>query len=156
MAIDDKASRRAAALAMLVVLQERHPLAFARHRPALAVGIRDAIVATNSDLDPDAIGAALQMHCSTELYLRSSAYGPHRVNLDGEPVEPITEQSRTYAGHRLTALLKRRAKNPPLRQRTEAPAATAVDVQPDNAPQRPAGANGGKPILSLKIRPGAA
>ncbi|BCB20277.1 ProQ/FinO family protein [Bosea sp. ANAM02] len=145
-AISNKAARRARVLAMLDTLQARYPLAFARHRPALAIGISDAIAAANPDLNRADLGTAMSLHCASVTYLRSVAYGPRRVDLYGQPGEAPTDDARQHAVQRLTAMLARRdGKLMP------APAVTPEVAQPVPAPApKASGINAAKPRLSLK------
>ncbi|MCB1919088.1 MAG: hypothetical protein KDJ28_03780 [Candidatus Competibacteraceae bacterium] len=52
---------------------------------------------------------ALQQHCSRRTYQQVVANGGMRVNLQGEPVEPVTPEGQAHAQARVDRILAARA-----------------------------------------------
>lgn len=89
-------------------LSERWPNCFGLMRP-LKNGIHNDIIAALGDAVSEAdLSAALRVYVSSEWYLRTVARRRTRFNLDGHPVEPVTDVQRAYAQERLSALLETR------------------------------------------------
>lgn len=96
-------TKRQRTLTALALLQARFPALFPAKpsdvRP-LALGIHQALVgrlASESGADPKGIGWALRKWCQREGYKRALARGGNRIDLDGRPVEPVTEEHRRNA-----------------------------------------------------------
>jgi sRNA-binding protein len=52
---------------------------------------------------------ALQNHCSRRTYQQVVAHGGMRINLHGEPVEPVTPAGQAHAQARIDRILANRA-----------------------------------------------
>lgn len=101
---NQRASRTQAALAQLQTL---FPVAFPREdaqiRP-LAISARNDLRAwleQHPQPYPAAMINALQHHCCRETYQRTVIAGVMRVNLLGEPVQPVTPEGQAHAEARL-------------------------------------------------------
>ncbi len=122
--------------AAYVQLNAAFPLAFplndAEIRP-LAVTIRDDLTGwIASQPDSGAVRqllGAMQRHCSRETYQRTVIAGALRINLAGEPVEPVTAEGQAHAEGRIAAILAVRAET---EQRL-----TAKPAQPKVSPAPP-------------------
>ena len=97
-------------------LNAAFPLAFplndAEIRP-LTVTLRDDLTGWMS-AQPDCSLArqllgAMQRHCSRATYQRTVIAGAMRINLAGEPVEPVTASGQAHAESRIAAILAARA-----------------------------------------------
>jgi ProP effector len=83
---------------LLHKLADWHPALFgARFRP-LKLGIFEDLLARHgSEVDKDALKAALSFHARSTLYLESVAAGDKRHDLDGNPVEDVAPEHRHHA-----------------------------------------------------------
>ena len=98
-------------------LNAAFPLAFpledAEIRP-LTIAIRDELAAwaAGQGLDERAalqLSRALQQHCCRRTYQQVVANGGMRINLQGEPVAPVTPEGEAYAQERIARILAARA-----------------------------------------------
>ena len=104
-----QANRTTAALELLAMLTERYPEAF-RHedetpRP-LAIGTGARLVA-ELGLEPDLVNAAMRLYTRRQAYQQALAQpGAMRVDLTGQPTEPVTAAhqgaARTPRSHQAT------------------------------------------------------
>lgn len=87
----------------LLALRDAFPLAFPAEHAAvrpLAIGIREAIMAwadTRPDLDRKQVAEALRHHCARVTYRRTVVAGAMRIDLQGQPVAPVTEEAAALA-----------------------------------------------------------
>ncbi|WP_295452705.1 ProQ/FinO family protein [uncultured Thiodictyon sp.] len=87
----------------LLALRDAFPLAFPAENAAvrpLAIGIRDVILAwadTRPDLDPKQVAEALRHHCARVTYRRTVVAGAMRIDLQGQPVAPVTQEAAALA-----------------------------------------------------------
>ncbi len=102
-------------------LNAAFPLAFplddAAIRP-LARSIRDDVSAwiAQHGFDPrtaKALLGAVQQHGSRRTYQATVLTGAMRINLHGEPVEPVTPEGEAHAQQKITAILAKRAARAP-------------------------------------------
>lgn len=148
-------------------LNAAFPLAFplndADIRP-LALSIRDQ---TRAWIDgqsverrmAQALLGAMQQHCCRLTYQRVVAAGGMRVNLHGEPVEPVTPDGQAHAQGRIAAILAVRAQakpSPALQSASPQTASTAQKPKaaaPKAAPPPPApAASKAMPTVIVKKR----
>ena len=114
-------------------LNAAFPLAFplndAEIRP-LAVTVRDDLtrwIATQPDCGfARKLLGAMQRHCSRETYQRTVIAGAMRINLAGEPVEPVTASGQAHAESRIAAILAARADPAPPKPRPQPAKAQAM------------------------------
>ncbi len=136
-------SKRQRTSAALMLLQTRFPALFPAKpsdvRP-LALGIHQALadrLASDADADPKGIGWALRKWCKLESYKRALARGGDRIDLDGRPVEPVSEEHRRAALALVEDLdADRRAKAQLKPGKRQAPAASKERATP-SPPSRP-------------------
>lgn len=107
-----KIRRARSAYAQLNTLFPRaFPLDDAEIRP-LALSIRDELRAgLTTSFDSGAVSSllgAMQRHCSRETYQRTVIAGVMRVDLQGQPVEPVTPEGQVHAERRIAAILAAR------------------------------------------------
>jgi ProP effector len=107
-------ARYEAAIAVLQLLHERFPAAFATfgapRRAPLKIGVHADILANISEVDPRDLGNALSLWCSAPKYLRAlTTAGAERIDLDGKPCGFVTEGEAESARERLKKLLAQRA-----------------------------------------------
>lgn len=98
--------RQRQALATLEILHARWPKAFpppgsGTQLHPVAIGIHDQIAAAAPDLTPRRIDLALRAWTKRLSYLEAIAKGRPRVNIDGQPVAPISDAERNDARQRL-------------------------------------------------------
>jgi sRNA-binding protein len=72
---------------------------------------------------------ALQNHCSRRTYQQAVANGGMRINLHGEPVEPVTPEGQAHAQARIERILANRAA-----KATPAPKAKTPKPEPTPTP----------------------
>lgn len=132
-----KQQRSTRTQAALAQLQTLFPAAFphedAQIRP-LSIGLRDdlkAWLAQHPPPNPAGMIGALQHHCSRDTYQRTIIAGAMRINLHGEPVEPVTPEGQAHAEQRL-------ARNQAERQATAQ--RKAVKLPPSTQPAMKKGA----------------
>lgn len=94
----------------------------------LALSIRDEVSAWIHGQGVDeravrAVRSAVQHHCSRQTYQQGVVAGGMRINLQGEPIEPVTPEGQAHAESRIAAMLASRA----------AKAAPPVPMQPESA-----------------------
>jgi sRNA-binding protein len=100
--------------------------AFPRAFPLDDAEIRPLVPSTRNDVaawiqrqgfDPrtaKALLGAAQQHCSRRTYQATVIAGALRINLDGEPVEPVTPEGEAHAQQKIAQILAQRAaKGPP-------------------------------------------
>jgi sRNA-binding protein len=173
-------TRKPAEILAYQAMQAAFPLAFppADQPPRpLAIGTREAVLAwaaTRPDLDPRYVHLALCHHCLRIRYRKTLIAGVARINLQGEPTEPVTAEAAAVAAagveRDLAAAAKRAAAKAEQRQRHLAqqaklqaaaaaraakPTKTAAPVKPP-APPRPAApvapAPKAAPVVVIKKR----
>lgn len=83
----------------------------------------------------------LQHHCYRRTYQQVVANGGMRINLQGEPVEPVTPEGQALAEQRLTAIRAARAE-------TEQPLATRPARVPKSSVADPPPKASGKPRVT--------
>ena len=114
-------------------LQATFPRVFpqddAELRP-LALSIRDEVAAWihRQGLEERAARAvlsALQHHCSRRTYQQGVAAGGMRINLQGEPIEPVTPEGQAHAHQRIAQILASREARPRPAPARRAPAQAA-------------------------------
>lgn len=145
----------------LLALRDAFPLAFpvdeAALRP-LAIDTRDRLLewaASRPDLNPKRLRDALCQHCQRTRYRRTLVAGAMRINLQGEPVAPVTEEAAALALERMAQ--DREAKAQAAIQREERRArlmAQQAKLQAEAAARRAAKA--AKPPKEKKAKPKAA
>lgn len=99
-----------------VRLYELFPLAFPLDDAAvqpLAMTIRDDLAAwaAGQELDERAarsLSRALQQHCCRRTYQATVVAGAMRINLQGEPGEPVTPEGQAHAQQRIDRILAAR------------------------------------------------
>lgn len=95
-----QASRTTAALELLAMLTERYPETFKHEgeppRP-LAIGIGTRLAA-ELGLEPDVVNTAMRLYTRRRAYQQALAQpGALRVDLAGQPTEPVTPEHQTAA-----------------------------------------------------------
>jgi sRNA-binding protein len=94
-------------LALLEQLAAAHPVfveLWEPHRP-LKVGIAKDLVACHPDIIPRALGHVLGYYTRRRMYLVGLLEpGAWRHDLDGNPVEPVSDAARAHARERLARL----------------------------------------------------
>ena len=102
-----KKQRTTRTQAALAQLQALFPVAFppddAQIRP-LAFSLRDDLrtwLEQHPQPNPAGMISALQRHCSRDTYQRTVIAGAMRINLHGEPVDPVTPEGQAHAEQRL-------------------------------------------------------
>jgi ProP effector len=125
-------------------LAERWPDCFDLKRPKpLAIGIHTAIIESGV-LDAATCSIVLRCYVSGKRYLCAcTAPDAMRIDLDGQPVAPVSERDANSSRKSLAALLVRQ-RNKRLAREAEAKAAQPVVVA--EAPREP----GRKPLLTLR------
>jgi sRNA-binding protein len=98
---------------MITSLCQRFPAVFVERvwepHKALTIGTRDAIIALWPDVDGVALGVALRAYCGRIGYRRALlAPGAMRFNLQGEPIEPVSDDDRADAAKKLERQIARR------------------------------------------------
>lgn len=127
-------------------LAEHFPQAF----PLDDTAIRPLVITARDDLsawiatqpDPAALKSlvtALQQHGSRMTYQQVVAAGGMRINLHGEPVEPVTAEGQAHAQRRIEGILAQRAWVKPRR----------VKVQASGSPSRSVASTPEKPPAAL-------
>lgn len=133
-------------------LQQRFP-GIASLQP-LAIGTYDTLVERCPDIPADAIKKALQVHCRRLAYLeRMAKPDSQRHTLEGEPVEPVSDENRAHAKAEYKRRKKRQGERAAARRAQEA--AIRAKAQQTPPPESAATAlktvgKGGRPILSLR------
>ena len=125
-------------------LNAAFPLAFplndAEIRP-LTVTLRDDLtgwIATQPDCGfARKLLGAMQRHCSRETYQRTVIAGAMRINLAGEPVEPVTASGQAHAESRIAAILAARGDPAPLKPKTAPKPKPISPTQPAKAQAMP-------------------
>jgi ProP effector len=93
--------RLTAALALVGVLAERFPAAFAVnpcYRQPLKLGIHNDILAQLGEtITPRDLSVALRIYVSTSKYLKALVAGANRIDLNGMPVGTVTAEHADIA-----------------------------------------------------------
>jgi len=87
-------------------LRQKYPAAFNYEYPPLALNTREqtAGVAAEAGITQKAVSFAIKRHTSHTRYLfQLSQPAAFRVNLNGNPVEPVGEDHRQFAAEQLAA-----------------------------------------------------
>jgi sRNA-binding protein len=114
----------------IATLAQRFPatfFVFERRRRPLAIGIYDAIVAANPDLDNGEIKTGLAVYTGNLAYLRACIKpGAMRIGLDGHEIEPVSAEHISRALERLAGVARKRANR--LKEVSRADSALATHV----------------------------
>jgi ProP effector len=144
-----EASHKARLKHLQATLRARFPAAFPENPRALRplkIGIRDDLLtALGGEADERILHRLLDQHTRRIAYLRALTRAPHRIDLKGQPVQPVDEHSRTLAAQKLEAIEVRRLAR-------ETPQTAPPAEPPSKAPapsSRPA-----RKTLRLSDRPG--
>jgi sRNA-binding protein len=127
-------NRRQAAYQQLhTAFPQAFPLDDADMQP-LALSVRNDLSAWSEGQALDARTAqtllrALQNHCSRRTYQQVVANGGIRINLHGEPIEPVTPDGQAHAQARIERILANRAA-----KATPAPKGKTPTPEPTPAP----------------------
>ena len=84
---------------LLKSLQEAFPV-FRDYAP-LAIGIDKQLIARRPELERKILRVALGMHTNSLRYLKSMEKATHRLDLDGNPGEEVTDEHRKHASDTL-------------------------------------------------------
>ena len=90
-------------------LIEAFPAAFAiRHRKPLKLGVRDDLVpwAEKNDISTSKLSRAIRHYVSSKTYLKGTLENTHRVDLEGNLAEEVTDENRKYAEGKLKEIAK--------------------------------------------------
>ena len=90
-------------------LIEAFPAAFAiRHRKPLKLGVRDDLVpwAEKNDISTSKLSRAIRHYVSSKTYLKGTLENTHRVDLEGNLAEKVTDENRKYAEGKLKEIAK--------------------------------------------------
>lgn len=93
--------------AVLKDLQARFPV-FADYSP-LAIGIDRQVLAAQPELSKKALRLAMRQHTQATRYLKSMEKATVRLNLDGSPADPVTDENRQHASELLRERFKKQA-----------------------------------------------
>ena len=118
--IPDESARQDSPRALLKTLQERFPV-FRDFSP-LAIGIDKQLLVRLPELDRRALRTALRMHTNSLRYLKTIEKATHRIDLDGNSADEITE---THRGHAVEVLRERFRKDAERRRMQREAEATA-------------------------------
>lgn len=116
----DESKKQDSPRALLKTLHERFPV-FRDFSP-LAIGIDKQLLARLPDLDRRSLRTALRMHTNSLRYLRTVEKSMHRIDLDGNSADEITEAHRGHA----TEVLRERFRKDAERRRKEREAEAAA------------------------------
>jgi sRNA-binding protein len=98
-----------APLLVLGVLRATFPASLGAFLP-LERGIHTKLSAALPELPRKHLRKALAYHARSPRYLRAvAAAGAIRVDLDGRPVEPVSDVDREHAAQKVSAIRKRKA-----------------------------------------------
>ena len=92
---------------LLKDLQERFDV-FRNHSP-LAIGIDRQVLEQLPDLEKKALRLAMRSHTISTRYLKEMEKGTVRLNLDGTPADPVTDENRQHATEQLRERFKKQA-----------------------------------------------
>ena len=95
------------ARALLKDLQAR--FAVFRDCSPLAIGIDKQLLAQLPDLNKKALRLAMRSHTISTRYLKEMEKGSVRLNLDGSPADPVTDENRRHAAELLRERFKKQA-----------------------------------------------
>jgi hypothetical protein len=93
--------------ALLKDLQERFE-AFRNFSP-LAIGIDKQVFAVLPELSKKSLRLAMRSHTISTRYLKEMEKGTVRLNLDGTPADPVTDENRQHATEQLRERFKKQA-----------------------------------------------
>jgi sRNA-binding protein len=148
----NKAHQRVVIEATINRLAAEFPAAFfvfERRRRPLAIGIYDAVVAANPELDEREIKTGLAIYTGNLAYLRACIKpGAMRIGLDGREIEPVSAEHVARALERLAGAAAKRAKRAAAEQSTQ----TSVALRSLPCPETtnvPSPSSSGPPKLSL-------
>lgn len=91
-------------LTLLDELTEKYPAVFPRDPKAvkpLKIGIHQDLLAALPEVSQGALRKALAHHTRRLAYLRALIRGGDRVDLQGQPVEPVTPEQQAVAAEKL-------------------------------------------------------
>jgi hypothetical protein len=94
-------------------LRKQWPAVFNASSPPLAIGVGDTLIeeAVRAGIERRIINRTMSKHVRTPKYLwRCAQNGALRHDLNGKPVEPVSDQHREDAKTKLIAIAKGRAK----------------------------------------------
>jgi ProP effector len=137
------------AVTTIRALAERFPKAFyppenAKHRKPLRIGIFKDIQVAAPEIDTQQLRVAMRVYTHSGGYLYALSRGDQRVDLDGNPVENVSERDQARAKEILT---KRKKK---LRDKdAEAERMEKIEEAKKLNPQE---INAAKPVLRLKTK----
>lgn len=156
-----KPNRRQAAVQHLhAVFPLAFPLDDADLRP-LALTARDELAAwiAGQRLDEGAgraLLSALHHHCSRRTYQQVVAAGGMRINLQGEPVEPVTAEGQAHAQQKIAQILAGRAARaqpvPVPRMPAQPAPSPKATAKPPESPPAPVQPTPALPTVIIKKR----
>ena len=103
---------------LLKLLQEQYP-AFRDHAP-LAIGIDKALLKQNPAISKKTLRIALGMHTNSLRYLKTMEKATHRMGLDGEIGDALTDEHRKHATETLHERYRKNAERIRLQRVAEA------------------------------------
>lgn len=95
------------ARALLKTLQSSFPV-FNDYAP-LAIGIDKQLLARRPDIERKVLRIALGMHTNSLRYLKTIEKATHRLDLDGNPGDEVTDEHRKHASEILRERFKKEA-----------------------------------------------
>jgi ProP effector len=93
--------------ALLKDLQERFEV-FRNFSP-LAIGIDKQVFVVLPELSKKSLRLAMRSHTISTRYLKEMEKGTVRLNLDGTPADPVTDENRQHATEQLRERFKKQA-----------------------------------------------
>lgn len=143
-------------LTLLDQLAEKYPAAFPRDPRAvkpLKVGIHQDLRAALPEVSHGVLRKALSHHSRRLAYLRALIRGGDRVDLQGQPVEPVTPEQQALAAEKLKEaqahLQAKKAAPAP----AESPKAERKKETEQSQMQPEPTVGRARPVLSLKRKP---
>jgi sRNA-binding protein len=122
----------------IVLLAQKFPAAiqvFERRRRPLAIGVFEVICAALPDVDSKAIKIALRSYCMNICYLRAcTKHDAVRINLDGEPVGPVSQDDVAHAFAAIAGIAAKRAKTAAASAAHASAGSTSVQVAKKTQP----------------------
>ena len=103
---------------LLKTLQSSFPV-FNDYAP-LAIGIDKQLLARRPDLERKVLRIALGMHTNSLRYLKTMEKATHRLGLDGNPGEEVTDEHRKHASEILRERFKKEAERRKAQREAEA------------------------------------
>ncbi|WP_153109014.1 ProQ/FINO family protein [Propionivibrio limicola] len=105
------------ARALLKTLEETFPVI--RDHAPLAIGIDKQLIAKLPEVNRKQLRVALSMHTNSLRYLKTLEKATHRLDLEGNPAEEITEEHRKHATEVLRERFKKNAERIKARKEAE-------------------------------------